>query len=102
MNVNRSASDNYSCQKKLIPTMANGGDLSTQYGLCDPESIFDGLDGDTKQSVDFLGFLYSNHKDPINHPQLDKARLSIIDQFEVAQKPVLSRGRLRLLANKLS
>ncbi|MFY9224203.1 MAG: hypothetical protein WAQ98_16145 [Blastocatellia bacterium] len=82
LNVNRSAADNYNCQKKLIPTMQNGGDLSMQYGICDPESIFDGLDGDTKQSVDFLGFLYANHKDPINHPQLDKARLSIIDQFQ--------------------
>lgn len=82
LNLNRSRADNYPCQKKLIPTMANGGDLTTQYGICDPESIFDGLDGDTKKSVDFLGFLYPNHKNPIDHPQLDKARLSIIDQFQ--------------------
>jgi len=80
--ANRSSSENYPCQNTLVPTIQNGGDLRNQFGLCDPTSIFNGLNGDTNQSVPFIDFVYPDHKVKLKDPKLDKLRESLIEQME--------------------
>ena len=80
--ANRSSSDSYPCQNTLVPTMQNGGNLQNQFGICDPTTIFDGLNGDTNKSVPFIDFVYPDHKVKLSDPKMDKLRESIIEQME--------------------
>ena len=80
--LNRSSSETYPCQNSLFPTMQNGGDLRNQFGLCDPLSLFDGMYGDTNQSIPFADFLYPNHKTPLADRRLDHLRKSVVEQAE--------------------
>lgn len=80
--LNRSSSETYPCQNSLFPTMQNGGDLRNQFGLCDPLSLFDGMNGDTNQSIPFADFLYPNHKTELSDPKLNRLRKSVVEQAE--------------------
>ncbi|MFY9224827.1 MAG: hypothetical protein WAQ98_19300, partial [Blastocatellia bacterium] len=80
--LNRSSSETYPCQNGLFPTMQNGGNLQNQFGLCDPLSLFDGMDGDTNQSIPFADFLYPNHGIALSNPRLDNLRTSLVEQME--------------------
>lgn len=77
-----SDSDTYNCQGQLVPTKKAGGKLSDVFSLCELSGIFDDLLGDTNQTIDFLGFLYPEHKTPIEDKNSDILRKSIIDQFQ--------------------
>ena len=80
--LNRSSSETYPCQNSLFPTMQNGGNLQNQFGLCDPLSLFDGMNGDTNQSIAFADFLYPNHGTSLSNPRLDNLRTSLVEQME--------------------
>lgn len=80
--ANRSSSENYPCQNTLVPTIQNGGNLQNQFGICDPTTIFDGLNGDTNKSVNFIDFVYPDHRVKLSDPKMDKLRESIIEQME--------------------
>ncbi|MFY9222322.1 MAG: hypothetical protein WAQ98_06625 [Blastocatellia bacterium] len=80
--ANRSSADTYACQNTLVPTMQNGGNLQNQFGICDPTTIFDGLNGDTNKSVNFIDFVYPDHQVKLSDPKADKLRESIIEQME--------------------
>lgn len=49
-------SSNYMCQNTEVPPSSNGSPdskLENQFGLCSPERLFEGMDGNTNQSIDF-------------------------------------------------
>lgn len=49
-------SSNYTCQNVEVPpssTGSNDSKLEHQFGLCSPERLFEGMDGNTNQSIDF-------------------------------------------------
>jgi len=80
--ANRSSAETYQCQGTLVPTMSNGGDLTQQFGLCDPKNLLNGLTGKINQSVDFTSFGYPDYMTPFADPYLDKKRRNIIVQNE--------------------
>ena len=80
--LNRSSSETYPCHNSLFPTMQNGGNLQNQFGLCDPLSLFDGMNGDTNQTIAFANFLYPNHGVALSNPRLDNLRTSLVEQME--------------------
>lgn len=101
--ANRSSAETYQCQGSLVATMANGGDLKQQFGLCDPKNLLNGLTGKVNQTVDFLSFLYPNHTTPLADPVEDKRRRNMIAQYEntyqyslkpffVSQEPFFENG----------
>ncbi len=49
-------STNYICQGVEVPTSSTdpeGSKLENQFGLCQPEKLFEGMDGNTNQTIDF-------------------------------------------------
>lgn len=95
----------YVCQGVLTPPASMGtssGNLASQFGLCEPEKVFEGLDGATNKTIDFLS-AYPEHNTPLTDPSLEEARKSIIYQLQnsyeytlrtiyIGQK-VMPRGR---------
>jgi len=95
----------YVCQGVLTPPASMGtssGNLASQFGLCEPESVFEGLDGATNKTIDFLS-AYPEHNTPLTDPSLEEARKSIVYQLQnsyeytlrtiyIGQK-VMPRGR---------
>lgn len=77
-----SDSDTYNCQGQLVATKKAGGKLSNVFSICDLNGIFDDMLGDTNQTIDFLGFLYPEHKTPLEDKNLDIVRKSITEQFQ--------------------
>jgi hypothetical protein len=96
----------YVCQGVLTPPSSMGtssSNLSSQFGLCEPEKIFDGLDGATNKTIDFLNAFYPEHKTRLADPSSEQARQSIVYQLQndyeytlrtiyIGQK-VMPRGR---------
>ncbi|MFY9223850.1 MAG: hypothetical protein WAQ98_14345 [Blastocatellia bacterium] len=95
----------YVCQGVLTPpsSIGSSGNLENQFGLCEPEKVFDGLNGEVNQTIDYLGNLYPEHKQRLNDPIAEQARQSIVEQLEnnyeytlrtvyIGQK-VMPRGR---------
>ena len=77
-----SEADTYDCQGQQVPTKRAGGKLRNVFSLCDITGIFDDLLGDTNQSIDFAGYLYPDHKTPLQDKKLDMARQSILSQLD--------------------
>jgi hypothetical protein len=49
-------STNYMCQNVEVPPTSTGAfdsNLENQFGLCSPEKLFEAMDGNTKQTIDF-------------------------------------------------
>ncbi|MBK7995966.1 MAG: hypothetical protein IPK14_22100 [Blastocatellia bacterium] len=96
----------YVCQGVLTPPSSMGtssSNLASQFGLCEPEKIFEGLDGATNKTIDFLNAFYPEHKTQLADPSLEQARKSIVYQLQndyeytlrtiyIGQK-VMPRGR---------
>ncbi|MFY9224237.1 MAG: hypothetical protein WAQ98_16315 [Blastocatellia bacterium] len=77
-------STTYVCQGKLTAPSSAGSadsDLASQYGLCEPETLFDDLKGDTNQTIDFLtGVLPPNAG--LGDKESDKLQQNIIRQMQ--------------------
>ncbi|MFY9224754.1 MAG: hypothetical protein WAQ98_18935, partial [Blastocatellia bacterium] len=77
-------STTYVCQGKLTAPSSAGSadsDLASQYGLCEPEALFNDLKGDTNQTINFLeGINLSNTTS--DDKTSDKLRESIIRQAQ--------------------
>jgi len=77
-------STTYVCQGKLTAPSSAGtadSDLASQYGLCEPETLFNDLKGDTNQTINFLeGINFSNTTS--DDKTSDKLRESIIRQAQ--------------------
>ncbi|MBK7994767.1 MAG: hypothetical protein IPK14_15715 [Blastocatellia bacterium] len=77
-------STSYVCQGKLTAPSSAGtadGDLAGQYGLCEPEVLFNDLKGDTNQTINFLeGINFSNTTS--DDKTSDKLRENIIRQAQ--------------------
>jgi len=96
----------YVCQGVLTPPAALGssGNLENQFGLCEPEKLFDGLNGATNKTIDYLSEAYPEHNIPLSDPSLEEARKSIIYQTENSYEytlrttyigqEIMPRGRL--------
>ncbi len=96
----------YVCQGVLTPPSSMGtssSNLASQFGLCEPEKVFEGLDGATNKTIDFLNAFYPEHKTRLTDPSLEQARESIVYQLQnsyeytlrtiyIGQK-VMPRGR---------
>jgi hypothetical protein len=74
----------YVCQGKLTAPSSAGSadsDLASQYGLCEPEALFNNLKGDTNQTIDFLaGVLPPNST--LGNKESDSLRNQIIRQSQ--------------------
>lgn len=77
-------STTYVCQGKLTAPSSAGtadSDLASQYGLCEPETLFNDLKGDTNQTIDFLtGVLPTNAG--LGDKESDKLQQNIIRQMQ--------------------
>ena len=77
-------STSYVCQGKLTAPSSAGtadSDLAGQYGLCEPEALFNDLKGDTNQTINFLeGINFSNTTS--DDKTSDKLRENIIRQAQ--------------------
>lgn len=80
--LNRSGQGTYTCQNQLVPTIQNGGNLMSQFGICDPQGLLTGLDGDTNKTVDFLNALYPTHKKQLDDKYMENMRKSLIEQYK--------------------
>ncbi|MFY9224354.1 MAG: hypothetical protein WAQ98_16905 [Blastocatellia bacterium] len=74
----------YVCQGVLTPPSSIGstGNLENQFGLCEPEKLFDGLNGATNKTIDYLSEAYPEHNTPLRDPSLEEVRQSIVHQTE--------------------
>ncbi len=82
----------YQCQGVLTqPETIDpvGGKLDNQFGLCQPETVLDGLNGLTGQTIDYLNTLYPEYKMPLTGEN-EVARQAIIRQNQNSYDYVLS------------
>ncbi|KAF0247284.1 MAG: hypothetical protein FD167_3313 [bacterium] len=82
----------YQCQGALTqPETIDpvGGKLDNQFGLCQPETVLDGLNGLTGQTIDYLNTLYPEYKTPLTGEN-EVARQAIIRQNQNSYDYVLS------------
>lgn len=75
----------YVCQGQYVQpnstdpvTGVTVGDLTYQYGLCSPETLLDGIAGDTNKTMDLLSGLYPNYKIPASNPSDEHIRQALI------------------------
>lgn len=111
-------SSQYVCQGQYVQpnstdpvTGATVGDLSYQYGLCSPETLLQGIDGDTNKTMDLLSGLYPNIKVPLSNPSDEHIRQALIKnnineynytiRSTYVGEDVLSQGPSSILANRL-
>lgn len=71
----------YECQGILTQPESEGGKLETQFGLCQPEKLLDGLNGLKDQSIDYLSVLYPEYKTELTGEN-EIVRKAIIAQNE--------------------
>lgn len=78
-------SSQYVCQGQYVQpnstdpvTGVTVGDLTYQYGLCSPETLLDGIAGDTNKTMDLLSGLYPNYKIPLSNPSDEHIRQALI------------------------
>jgi len=71
----------YECQGMLTQPESEGGTLETQFGLCQPEALLDGLNGLTDQTINYLPTLYPDYKTELTGEN-EIVRQAIIAQNE--------------------